>query len=147
MSENLNVLVNIMQEFDAKVKANGKELINETLKDFFVKHPEVEYLCWTQYAPYFNDGEACEFSVHEPMVKLKKTNPDAEDEEDLDYWDLDGPWKFRESNPSLAEDLRSLAQAFNTCESALRSIFGDDCKVTVYGFPEFKVEVSEFRHD
>lgn len=38
-------------------------LINEILE-----FPEVRGLAWTQYTPYFNDGDSCVFGVGEPSI-------------------------------------------------------------------------------
>lgn len=37
-------------------------------KSFFERFPEVYCVCWTQYSPYFNDGEPCRFGVNESSV-------------------------------------------------------------------------------
>jgi hypothetical protein len=41
----------------------------------------VEAVGWTQYTPYFNDGEPCEFGIHEVGVKIAGVGPDLEDED------------------------------------------------------------------
>ncbi|QGH76425.1 hypothetical protein SEA_DAUBENSKI_129 [Streptomyces phage Daubenski] len=38
--------------------------------DKLLDHPMVSKVRWTQYTPYFNDGEACEFSSHGAEVSL-----------------------------------------------------------------------------
>jgi len=55
----------------------------------------VEAIRWYQYTPYFNDGEACEFSVNEATVKLSEkfgVEDEAGDYEDgfLGDYDLNG---------------------------------------------------------
>lgn len=42
----------------------------------------VEAIRWTQYTPYFNDGEACEFSVHEPYIRFVDGDEEAGERED-----------------------------------------------------------------
>jgi len=56
------------------------------VSDFFAAVPQIKSVTWTQYAPHFNDGDACEFSVHEVFFATDE-NEDFEyyrDEED-DY--------------------------------------------------------------
>jgi hypothetical protein len=54
----------------------SKELSNSfhgLFQEFFKNYPEIAYVTWTQYTPYFNDGDECTFSVHErayPLTKL-----------------------------------------------------------------------------
>lgn len=60
------------EQFREQIEAARKEMaakstgfIEAACKQFFDICPEVESVFWTQFTPYFNDGEACEFSVHE----------------------------------------------------------------------------------
>lgn len=39
--------------------------------------PEVDAIRWPQFTPYFNDGDACEFSVHDPLLRLVDGDEDA----------------------------------------------------------------------
>lgn len=142
MAESLDQLVHQIKAFKNKIHAEGKALLEESFKDIFVKHPEIEYITWTQYAPYFNDGEPCEFSVHEPYVKLK-----GKVYEGHRYWDLDSNYSFRDTKPDLYKDLDKLYDAFQACEDVMRAAFGDDSQVKVYGFPDFRIETEHYDHD
>lgn len=52
--------------------------------------PGVTGLVWDQYTPYFNDGEPCEFSVHDVRVLLgNETADDAADGEGESLFDDD----------------------------------------------------------
>ena len=53
------------------VRENGKRLVEDSFKLLFENYPDVEAVRWTQYTPYFNDGDTCTFSVHDGYVKLK----------------------------------------------------------------------------
>ena len=46
--------------------------ISELLEalDGLLEFPEVEAVRWTQYSPYFNDGDVCEFGVNDPHIKF-----------------------------------------------------------------------------
>lgn len=54
-----------------------------TALDELLDTPGVEAVRWNQYTPYFNDGEACEFSIYSAYVKVIGD----EDEEAGDYGD------------------------------------------------------------
>lgn len=64
-----NIIDNIKQEFkvfEDKKKLMVKELrkqFPEILKPLFEKSKIIDSIGWTQYTPYFNDGEECKFSV------------------------------------------------------------------------------------
>jgi hypothetical protein len=47
------------------IKKRGltKEVLLKKAKLIFDKHPALSSFGWTQYTPYFNDGEACYFGV------------------------------------------------------------------------------------
>ena len=65
MQNRINALKSEMQE-------KSKVLMKEAFRDFFEKYEDVvENIFWTQYTPWFNDGETCEFSVHEVCLALK----------------------------------------------------------------------------
>lgn len=65
------------KQLNAQMEAARKEMqekstgfVELACKQFFDACPEVEAVTWTQYTPYFNDGETCEFSVNEKYFIL-----------------------------------------------------------------------------
>jgi hypothetical protein len=79
-------------DFEAYVAKAGKELrdeirktLDEVLKLFFDANPHVASVSWRQYTPYFNDGDACTFSVGDPILTLRdasSADSDAGNDED-----------------------------------------------------------------
>lgn len=64
-------------EYEAYVEKAGGELrdelrktLGDILKIFFEANPNVASISWTQYTPYFADGDACEFEVGERRFTL-----------------------------------------------------------------------------
>jgi hypothetical protein len=55
----------------AEMQENSKVLMKEAFREFFEKYDVVDNIFWTQYTPYFNDGESCEFSVGDAYLVLK----------------------------------------------------------------------------
>lgn len=43
----------------------GKKAMRQVFSKFFEENPDTLYVFWQQYTPYFNDGEQCEFGVHD----------------------------------------------------------------------------------
>jgi hypothetical protein len=76
-----------LQEVVAAAKAYQKllkkygteEEMGKVFKELFAKHPDVKGVAWSQFAPYFNDGSACIFSVHEPYATLEEVTQDVLD--------------------------------------------------------------------
>lgn len=54
------------EEMMKKVQETLRANMKGVFKAFFDSYPEVKTIHWTQYAPYFNDGEECVFGVNEP---------------------------------------------------------------------------------
>lgn len=103
-------------DFEAYVEKAGKELreeirktLDEVLKLFFAANPHVASISWRQYTPYFNDGDACEFSVGDPILTLRSdyspdpdySDEDGEGEGDWDEEDVDG--EFRDESSLLSD--------------------------------------------
>ena len=82
--ENLN---NQITELRAKVAEESKAAFNKTLKKFFEETPEIKIVQWAQYTPYFNDGDACKFSVGElNFFKDKEDMNECEEPYEYNYY-------------------------------------------------------------
>lgn len=128
----------LIDDCDAKVKAAGKEAVASDLKAIFDAHPELLGIRWTQYTPYFNDGDACVFSVREMFHRTEGMASDAGDYED----GFEGlPWAKEKRTP--------MHEAIGAFEGALvkevaLAAFGDHCQVTA---TRDGVTVEEYSHD
>lgn len=125
----------------------GKEGILAEFREFFDKHPEVTGIAWTQYAPYFNDGDACTFSVHEVNYTTVNDPKEAFDNfrgygEELPS---DGfcvlPWS---KERSVIENAVCNFWEEISNEEIFETVFGPDCKVLV---TPLGIEVREHSHD
>lgn len=60
----------------------AKEHFDEKSKELFEKYPDLIDFSWTQYTPYFNDGDECTFRVNTdyPKVNLKGFEDDDGEE-------------------------------------------------------------------
>ena len=79
---NINELkdqVNVkLQEFEAIKQqhlAGLKENLNTILSEVFANE-NIQAIAWSQYTPYFNDGDECVFRVSEPFIVLDGFEPD-----------------------------------------------------------------------
>lgn len=70
--------------YQAKLKAEFEPIF----KAFFEAFPEISMIAWTQYTPYFNDGDPCVFRVGEQIFVA--TGAEEESDEDIDsIYDLE----------------------------------------------------------
>lgn len=61
-------LVKARKAYNRKLKELGKDTAQEVAKFLAPLIPTGYTLQWTQFTPYFNDGEPCEFGVNEPYL-------------------------------------------------------------------------------
>lgn len=155
--QQLSEMISQFEEFQREFQAKAREEIKKLFQKFWDLNPGVNAVIWTQYAPYFNDGDACEFSVYDPTF----TNATGDDLNDIS-WDCyegeneeiwaDTLWgmKYRENTPEgvNTECLEALASMI--CSEALkdvmRAMFGPDSKVTATR-AGFEVEEYSGSHD
>lgn len=83
-SELLSKVVKAQEDYKNVVNEASKVFKEEVFAGFFKpfldKHPVVGGFAWVQYTPYFNDGEPCEFGVHDLSALTQ---------EDIDNNDID----------------------------------------------------------
>ena len=158
-------LISDQAELQRKFQEQAQTLFKDITKEFFAKNPGVTAIVWTQYTPYFNDGDTCEFRVNDATF----TNaPDPENIRWDEYeGDEEGVWaatnvKYvlesdRDWYKATAEairkaggvdvascDMMSKAICSSEMEDVMLAMFGDHSKIiaTRDGF-----EVEEFDHD
>jgi hypothetical protein len=109
---------------------------------------EIAGVKWTQYTPYFNDGDACVFSANGPMLTLTedadKTAEDDEEQEEYAYddrvwisdysekflslvpeYDWVGKWPDRVKVYREGTGNRDLAEAYDALEALESGAFDD----------------------
>lgn len=147
-------LIAEQRELQKKFQATAQELFKETTKELFKMNPNVTGIVWTQYTPFFNDGDTCEFSVNEPSF----TN--APDPESVHWGEYDGDeetaadgseifvWEGWGSAPASLnkESCEAFARMIQSSEmeDVMKAMFDDHVKVTATreGF-----SVDEYDHD
>lgn len=165
MSDSLKQLIvdfeKQQSEFQEKVKAE----IGGLFKQVFEEIPSLTQISWTQYAPYFNDGDECTFNVHTPSFCTKAYTEalaqehDEYELEDMHYEEIGVSfWSSYESDwtrsevkkagltPDEAKTLIELSNIItsSTMEPIMRSAFGEHVLVKVTAE---QIEVEEYEHD
>lgn len=158
MLDKLNNLVSSFEQKRKEFEKASKEALHDSLKEVFDAFPNVKAISWVQYAPYFNDGDACEFSVHEARAKVEGLvssdggNTVEEADEGTYIYDMLSSCDLSyESDKSLNMDTKALSAVLDkltnllqSMEDVLRGAFGSDSQVIV---TRDKIEVEDFEHD
>ena len=151
----IDTLNNLKKQYEDACKELGGQYLKEALQLLWDACPTLEAVCWTQYTPYFNDGDACEFRVNSIGSGLFAGGPEVD--EGGESWDSgwNGNLWFSENYTSvdeayyaerkaLAPALAKTNAAFDSNEEMLRQMFGDHAKVLAYR--DGRVVVEEYDH-
>lgn len=141
----LQVLKEIQNEHTKILKEMKKKVqkqLKPVLQDFMNSHSNIKAIGWTQYTPYFNDGDECIFRVGDLFATV------SEDYDDSFYGD--GWVEVYGGDPEEGftkqdwKDLKELNDTLHGLEDFLKMVFGDHVKVLV---TQKGVEVEEYEHD
>lgn len=153
-----DAIVTDMQTMAAELEATRKRHMEEmqnkfkaVTKAFFESAPNVQAVVWSQYTPYFNDGEECTFSVNTPVFVTKNFDPE----------NLEDPYEYEDDEEYGSESFYYAGQLQNcefenaqVCfdfsniiqseEELMEAVFGNH--VAVY-LTRDEVYVEEYSHD
>lgn len=82
LQSRFEALIAEQQALRAKFQTEAQAMFKDTMKEFFDKNPGITALKWTQYTPYFNDGDECVFRVNDVYF----TNAPADELENVSAW-------------------------------------------------------------
>lgn len=120
-----------MAAMKEELKALGEKLFREGSQDIFDAFPTVKSFSWTQYTPYFNDGEECVFGVNDYFQVELEDGTELEEVCDNPYWrqrKIDaGEELTLEDNLGVA--LSELVGGID--DDTMKSLFGDHVRITV----------------
>jgi hypothetical protein len=141
----LEALKGLSERRAAAVKAfqeEAQEVVKPTLQEFMRAHPAIKAVGWSQYTPYFNDGDACTFRVNDLYASTKDERSDSLYDDDCwnELWG-EPPEGY---TPEDWEALKELNKAMQGMEAELEAVFGDHVQVIVTAEG---VEVEEHEHD
>lgn len=138
--ETLKAAAEAREEALKAATEKAREVVTPGLKDFMETHPELVAISWTQYTPYFNDGDTCEFGVNDVYFT---NDPEMLNEHVYD-WDYHWGAKDDKYSESTLADLKELGKALCNADQELLALFGDHVRVIV---TKDGIEVEEYIHD
>lgn len=134
-----------LEKIQAELKETNGEIVRESLAEFFAKYPQVEAVRWTQYTPYFNDGDACEFSSGHcsyPYVRMHSEGDENHFIEVYMPYDFEKYSEEEKSKHAWKQELIDALEQFT--DNDMLAMFGDHAQVTI---TRDKLEVEEYDHD
>lgn len=154
MFDNLSKLIEDYNEAKRQFASTAQEEFKRVLKNYFDECPEIKTIRWSQYTPYFNDGETCEFNVNDPYfsnadpkflsdygeleVELEK-----DDEPLFSDYNLKREEKVSQNTAKLSEELSKIICS-QAMEDVMLAMFGDHACVTV---TRDGIDVEEYDHE
>lgn len=122
MRKEYKTLQEKINALNEEMKEKSKVLMKQEFAEFFEKYDGVVHsLFWTQYTPYFNDGESCEFSVHDVWLTLQS---DSEDDDFED--DGEGSTVYDEDDVTSLKEKIAVWEAFNADRMAAAKAYQSD---------------------
>lgn len=133
-------------------KVFRKEFHN-IIKSFFEEVPEVQAIIWSQYTPYFNDGDPCVFGIGDIFYVTK--NFDIEDRKSPYYYVDDEygcirtyAWCADEASEFISDEKYNRVKEFTKIitdnEDLMEELYGDPAAVYI---TKDSVIVDEYEHD
>lgn len=154
--KNMDALTSIkakLSELEEKRKVALEEIRKEfptLLIPIFQKSKLITSIGWTQYTPYFNDGEECTFGVHNDSLLIN-----GEDEYDLEWysWKIDEylkSGKYADEKDKWNIDEYKIVEEFKEVLSQIpedfyKELFGDHSEVTVKA--DGTIATEQYEHD
>jgi len=124
-----------------------KEDFSKITNVFFEAVPRIKSLTWTQYTPYFMDGDPCEFGINDIYFATDE-NEDVESYRDFNHANghfSDGLYGLKKlMTPQEVNLCEKMSSIIHGNEELMESIFGDHALIVLRASG---VEVQEYDHD
>lgn len=149
----LKSLLTKREKINAEITEATKKLLRDETASLFEEFPNIVRFAWTQYTPYFNDGDECVFRCHHDTPYVVFAGNEEEDDEECEfseynYSDWDDVARKYVPKTQLTEEEKAGKAVIDMLapfeDSDFKQIFGDHVKVII---TREGVEVEEYSHD
>lgn len=148
-------LKTLKDNYEKLLREKGQEIMKGAVEEFFKANPEIKTVTWTQYTPFFNDGEPCEFRVGDPYFSMQDVEPedvprDPEDDDGQRFYSTWGAKYYANARPGMnLAPIEKAGQSFRETIGAaphdlFLAAFGDHMKVVLT--PD-QIYTEEVNHD
>jgi DNA repair exonuclease SbcCD ATPase subunit len=119
----LNEIQKQIEKLEKQAHKESSKLISKGFKEIFKKHPTLESFSWTQYTPYFNDGDECVFSAHTDYISINGSEQDESTYELRQFLDtLHNPKKEIARLQKRIEECKKEKYSYGYLEDEIKSI-------------------------
>lgn len=145
-------LVEKQSALKKQYREEGKKLFSVLVKEFFDKFgDEVKAFAWTQYTPYFNDGEPCTFGINDIWHITNKAYERIKTDEERDLLE-ESIYEWDEcsgdDDNKLSENANAIFNEITTFiyqnDEIIQELFGDGVQVTC---TKEGIETQDHEHD
>jgi hypothetical protein len=143
MTDTINRVSNVLNEYNKRMRELKEQMsqqfqaeLKDIFKELFAAYPNVKAIGWTQYTPYFNDGDPCVFSVNDLYVCDEDCSIDDHIYEWKEFW--------YSENVELYSLIKQTSDILHNAEDILLMMFGDHVKVVA---TPNGIDVEEYDHD
>lgn len=113
-----------VEELRLQLQKTGEQFLAQNFKELFEKYPKLEKISWTQYTPYFNDGDECTFRSNHR------------------YADIEGEDLGASGIKEVESELSKFMSQFDN--ELLKNLFGDHVQLIV---SKEGITVEEYKHE
>lgn len=121
-----------LEEIKKEFTESAKEMFQEWSCDLFKRYPGLEYITFTAYTPYFNDGDACTYRSNHEYFSVNTY--------DCEEFNRDN-FTDEEANKLDSEISEFMG---NFTDDDIERLFGDHCRVIIN---KDGVDIEEYDHD
>ena len=144
-ASSLDDLLALKTAYMQKIQEIGKAAFKAEINHLFATVPGLIRLGWTQYTPYFNDGDACIFSVNGVMwldqALWNEFDNDPNFLDDIyDWHECWGGWHQQNVPDPIAE----FTEKIQTSTELMLELFGDHATVIC---DQNEITISTCNHD
>ena len=123
IKSNLNEIQKQIEKLEKQANKERSKLITEGFKQIFKKHPELKSFSWTQYTPYFNDGDECVFSANTDYISINGSEQEESVHEMRRFLDtLHDPQKEINRIIKRIEECKANKYSYDYLESEIKAI-------------------------
>lgn len=148
--ESLEVRSAQLLALETELKARSQDVLKEAFTDFFKACPDIAGFGWTQYTPYFNDGDECTFRINEftftknKEIVLEEVSSAYELEDEGGFSVSDYRHNADECTADENKACLAIEALANQLEDICKSVYGDHSNIIV---SPTAVYISEYDHD